>query len=44
MNVILKCDSEREVERSGESWGPMARAKRKEAKESSDRSRTKKEK
>jgi hypothetical protein len=44
MNVISRRDSGREVQKSGGGWSPTARAKRKEAKESSDGSRIKKEK
>ena len=43
MYEMSKRDSRRKVERSGESWGSIARAKGKEAKEGSDRSKIKKE-
>jgi|GraSoiStandDraft_30_1057271.scaffolds.fasta_scaffold2793759_1 hypothetical protein len=43
MYEMSKRDSGREVERSGESWGPIAKAKGKEAKEGSDGSKIKKE-
>ena len=44
VNGMSKCDSGREVERSGESRSSMAKDMRRKAKGSSDESRIKKEK
>jgi hypothetical protein len=43
MYEMLKCNSRHEVERSGKSWGLIAKVKGKEAKEGSNRSKRKKE-
>jgi hypothetical protein len=40
---MSKCDSGREIKRSGKSWGLIAKVKGKEAKEGSDGSKIKKE-